>query len=415
MRNPKILVLDQDEALADQVRRACEELRPRPEVVACEVTGAVAELVDDEGPFDVVVAGPGTATKRGVARLQALRRQMPTAGILLAFSERPLVSLRDLIRAGAVDLLVLPVEVEALTAAIERALEIAPTDLDQDRVQGPRSECGTLYSVGSASGGAGKTFYATNLAYFLHRQTNSPVCIVDLDLQFGEVAIALRLRPRYTIADILDRNDEDDAELEGYLDEYVVVHDTGVHVLAAPKDPVEAERVEAAHVVRILEAVRRRFEYVVVDTPPGLTELVLSSLEVSDEVHVLATLDVPSLRNMNLFLKTLDQLNISQDRLRLVLNKAERDLGVDVNHVAKLLPNGLFVELPYVREVTKSFNLGTPVLALSPGSAISRALENAWRSLLPHSASANGHRESTPDPGLFSRVFRRAAPVGSNA
>jgi pilus assembly protein CpaE len=415
MRNPKVLVLDRDDALADQVRRASEHMRPRPQVVTRPVSGSAADqadLVEAEGPFDVLVAGPGAATQRGVGRIQSLRRQMPATSILLVFSERPKVSLQDIVRTGAVDLLVLPVDDETLGGAIQRALELVPAATAEPSGAGAtRSEYGTLFSVASVSGGSGKTFYATNFAYFLHRRTGARTCILDLDLQFGEVAVALRLRPRYTIADILDRDEGDDAELERYIDDYVALHDTGIHVLAAPKDPVDADRVEASHVVRVLEAVRRRFDYVVVDTPPALTEIVMSALELSDEVHVLATLDVPSLRNLNVFLKTLEQLNVSSERFRLVLNKAERELGVDIDHVAKLLPTGLAMELPYAREVTKSLNLGTPVMALLPGAGISRTLETRWSALLPQLAPANGQESPAREGGLLSRMFRRSAPA----
>jgi pilus assembly protein CpaE len=184
-------------------------------------------------------------------------------------------------------------------------------------------------------------------------------------------------------------------------------------VLAAPKDPIDADRVEAGHVVRILAALRRRFDYVVVDTSPALTEIVMSALEVSDEVHVLATLDVPSLRNLNVFLKTLEQLGVTAERLRLVLNKAERELGVDIDQVAKLLPTGLAMELPYAREVTKSLNLGTPVMALLPAAGISRILEARWSALFPEIARANARGSPVRDGGLFSRVLRRSAPVAS--
>ena len=93
------------------------------------------------------------------------------------------------------------------------------------------------------------------------------VCIVDLDLQFGEVSTALRLRPKYTIFDALQREDTDEADLQAHIEEYTVVHDTGVHVLAAPRDPSEADRISPPDVTRILEAVRNRFDYVLVDTP----------------------------------------------------------------------------------------------------------------------------------------------------
>src|SRR6185295_14883761 len=143
--------------------------------------------------------------------------------------------------------------------------------------------------------GCGKTFFATNIGYFLTRYTGKRVCIVDLDLQFGEVVTAMRLRPKYTIFDALQREDTDE---------------TGVHVLAAPREPSEADRISPPDVTRIVEAVRKQFDYVVVDTPPQLNENVLAAFDLSDHLYVMATLDLPSVRNMSVFLSTLDRLKV---------------------------------------------------------------------------------------------------------
>ena len=161
---------------------------------------------------------------------------------------------------------------------------------------------GIVYTIASATGGCGKTFYATNLAWFLHHWLGKRVCIVDLDLQFGEVSTALRLRPKYTIFDALQREDADESDLQAHIEEYTVVHDTGVHVLAAPREPSEADRISPPDVTRILDAVRNRFDYVLVDTPPALAETVLAAFDLSDLLYVMATLDLPSVRNMSVFL-----------------------------------------------------------------------------------------------------------------
>jgi pilus assembly protein CpaE len=407
LRGTRILVLDQDDDFAEQVRKVGDRLRA--DVVACPSVEDAAEL-NDEGPFDLLIGGPGTETQAGMARLEALRAELRASAVVLAFRNRPESTLRLLVRTGAVDLLRLPVSDEALEATIERALDISQVSAThpgpRDGTGQPDRTMGRVFTVSSASGGAGKTFYCTNLAYFLHTRTGARTCILDLDLQFGEVAVALRLQPRYTISDILDRDDGAEQPLEKYIDEYVAHHETGIDVLAAPKRPPDADRVQATHVARVLEALRCRFDYVIVDTPAALTETVLTALELSDVVHVLVTLDVPALRNMSAMLHTLDQLGLASEHIRLVLNKVERDLGVDTDQLAKLFPQGFLMELPYVREVTKSLNLGTPMLSMAPTSEISRCMEVAFRPLLPQQSDrdtvGNGHQ-----PGFLARLLRR--------
>jgi pilus assembly protein CpaE len=323
-----------------------------------------------------------------------IREELPGMSLVLAFSRRPDASLRDIVRTGAVDLLQLPVEDKELAEAIERASELAnaaPAAAGQatevaaapaatpTMADGP----GTVYTIASATGGCGKTFYATNLAFFLVRYTGKRVCIVDLDLQFGEVSTALRLRPKYTIFDALQREDTDEADLQAHIEEYCVTHETGVYVLAAPREPSEADRITPPDVTRILEAVRNRFDYIVVDTPPALAETVLVAFDLSDMLYCMATLDLPSVRNMSVFLGTLERLKVPTDNIRLILNKAESDVGIDIDQVTKLFPQGFESVLPYAKEVSRSINLGMPVMAASPTAEISSLMAAGMKLILP--------------------------------
>ena len=417
MRNPKILVLDRGEELAQQVEGIADDLRPRPEVVGCTRMGAVGEVLEDDGPFDVLVAGPSLGTRSGLQRLRLIREELPAMSVVLAFSRRPDASLRDIVRTGAVDLLQLPIDDKELTEAIDRAVELAGSppavsaagDVPIAAPTGaaPPSSAralGRVFTISSATGGCGKTFYATNLAYFLVRYTGKRVVILDLDLQFGEVVTALRLRPKYTIFDALQREDTDEDDLRAHIEEYMVTHETGVHVLAAPREPSEADRISPPDVTRIIEAARKQYDYIIVDTPPQLNESVLAAFDLSDQLYVMATLDLPSVRNMSVFLGTLERLKISADNVKLVLNKAESDVGIDIDQVTKLFPQGFESVLPYAKEVSRSINLGMPVMAASPQSEISRLMTSGLKSLLPAGDQSKVEDVAPPRKrGLFGR------------
>ena len=262
---------------------------------------------------------------------------------------------------------------------------------------------------------AAPMFYATNLAYFLTHYTGKRTCIVDLDLQFGEVSTALRLRPRFTIFDALQRDEEDESALADHIEEYMVKHDTGIYLLPAPKDPSEADRINPPDVTRIIEAIRTRFDYVIVDTPAALTEIVLAAFDLSDELFTLATLDLPSVRNMGVFLNTLDKLKIPSDHVQLILNKAEKDVGIDIEQITRLFPQGFMSVLPYAREVSKSINVGMPVMGFNPNAEVSRRIGAGLRSFLPEELqdrvpelNTNSHN------GFLGRIFRRTA-VAANS
>ncbi|MGK2949613.1 MAG: AAA family ATPase [Acidimicrobiales bacterium] len=391
MTAAKILVLDRSETLAEQLRVALADHSPRPEIVPCSRVGSVADVLEEQGPFDVLVAGPSLGTRSGLARLRLIREELPAMSLVLAFSRRPDASLRDIVRTGAVDLLQLPIDDKDLAEAVERGIELAgmaPAAVVAEApavapVPAPSGGPGTVYTIASATGGCGKTFYATNLAFFLTRYTQKRVCIVDLDLQFGEVSTALRLRPKYTIFDALQREDSDETDLQGHIEEYCVQHETGVYVLAAPREPSEADRITPPDVTRILDAVRNRFDYVIVDSPPALAETVLVAFDLSDILYVMATLDLPSVRNMSVFLGTLDRLKVPTENVRLILNKAESDVGIDIEQVTKLFPQGFESVLPYAKEVSRSINLGMPVMAASPNAEISSLMAGGMKLVLP--------------------------------
>ena len=417
MRNPKILVLDKDTDLADQVRSVAHALRPRPEVVPWDRVVAVEEVLNAEGPFDVLIAGPSLGTKAGLSRLQLIHDEIPAMSLVLAFAKRPEAQLRDIVRVGAMDLLQLPVPDRSLHTALERAVALSrphPAEASAPTAAQPPASTGTVFTVASATGGCGKTFYATNLAYFLHQHTGKRTCIIDLDLQFGEVSTALRLRPRFTISDALAREEADDSSLRDHFEEFVVVHDSGVHVLAAPKDPSDADRIHPTDVTRVIEAARARYDYVVVDTPAALTEIVLAAFDLSNQLYVMATLDLPSVRNMGVFLNTLDKLKIPSDNVKLILNKAERDVGIEIDQIQKLFPQGFSSVLPYAREVSKSVNVGTPILAFAPGAEVSRRLASGMAALLPDDSPFK-LAQAAPEkkPGLFARMFRPSLRAAS--
>ena len=434
MAAPRILVLSRTEDLALQVKRTmgtawADRPGPEPEIVPCTQVAAVAKQLEDDGPFDVLLAGPSAATRNGLAKIELIRQAYPLISVVLAFDQRPDARLRDVIRTGAVDLLELPAADEEVLETVERAIDLhagalaaAPVPEPVVRevlVEAPSvpgtpapSGKGKVYAVASATGGCGKTFMATNLAYFLQTHGGgSRVCLVDLDLQFGEVSTALRMRPRYTIFDALEREEADPEFLQEHIEEYLSVHETGFHVLAAPRDPVEAERVTPADVVRIVEAVRRRFDHVVVDTPAQLSEIVTVTLDLSEMLFVMTTLDLPSVRNMSVFLSTLERLRIPTETIQLVLNKAESDVGIDIAQVEKLFPQGFRAVLPYAKEVSRSINLGTPVMAASPQAEVSRRMDAAMVDLLPPELrSALARPSGVPKKRrLFGRKSREAS------
>ena len=168
------------------------------------------------------------------------------------------------------------------------------------------------------------------------------------------------------------------------LPQFVLAHDAGYDVLCAPEDPMASERIGPRDATAILEAAEAHYDYIVVDTPPALNEVVLAAFDRSRSLVVMATMDVPSLRNLRVFLQTVDRLKLEAEHVSLVLNKAERGTGIDIGKLQRVYPQGFTAVLPYATEVTRSINRGHPVIVTSPDTDISRKfIEGATRLVQP--------------------------------
>jgi pilus assembly protein CpaE len=326
-----------------------------------------------------------------MARLAHLRATGSVPTIVLALGPVPRASLSDIVRTGAVDLVEYPTSKRQLASALKRAFDIADVSASGGdptfpvTTQGPVSErpqSAEVFTVASSSGGCGKTFYATNLACYLAAHTGKRVCLVDLDLQFGEVSTALHLRPRFTISDLLSREPVDDDDLDEHVEEYLEEHELGFSVLAAPFSPADADMIAPKDVYKVMGALRRHFDYIVVDTPAQLSEIVLAAFDHSTRVLCMVTLDLPSIRNMRVFLSTLEKLRISSQTIGVVLNKVEEDIGIDISDVQEVLENKIVSVLPYSREVMKSINKGKPALVSAANSDIGKKLADGMHQFL---------------------------------
>ncbi len=406
MRNPTLLVLDRTDELSRQVERVTAAMHPRPDVVWCDGFDAIDAATAGAGSFDVLIAGPMVSGDDGFRRLRHLRERAPDLRLILAVDRWRSANLRDTVRTGALDILRLPVDDEKLQDAVEQALEIGAS-VPSPTVAGPASGNGqgTVVAVLSATGGCGKTFLATNLAYYLQSRFQKRTCLIDLDLQFGELSTALRLKPRYTIHDLVSQDDEDDDDLVDRLEDHLVHHDSGIHLLAAPEGPAEADGVEVDDVIRIIEAARSLFDYVVVDTPAALSEPVLAILDQADQVFALATLDLPSVRNLGLLLTTLKKLKVPTERITLMLNKVEPDVGIDVAGVSQYFPQGFSMVVPYGREVNRSLNMGQPVLAYAPRGEVSKTLDAGLLTILGL-GGGDDDRAVAAEPSRLRRWFK---------
>ncbi|HVW32759.1 MAG TPA: hypothetical protein VHL53_09495, partial [Acidimicrobiia bacterium] len=335
-------------------------------------------------------AGPSFMHRSGLRRLAGIHRRHPWASVVLALHERPRADLAEIIQVGADDLVPLHADDAEFHHSLTRAARITRARLGAATagpVAGGAPARGRIVTVSSASGGCGKTFLATNAAEYLARTTGQPVVLVDLDLQFGEVSTALRLRADVTITDVLAAEAEGH-DLDEILDSYLLDHPDGFKVLAAPRRPAEADSVTPGDVTRILDVLRARRAWVVIDTHEGLSDLFGAVLEATDHLFAVATPDRPSIVNLGRYLKVLARHGLEAGNISLVLNKADDGSGLDGLDLAAELGRRFDALVPYDRDVPRSINTGVPLIVGKPRSPLCEALTAALSTVLPRERSA---------------------------
>ena len=323
----------------------------------------------------VAVLGPSCALPDGIIAAEKLIADRPEVGAILIAPELSTELFRQALRAGIRDVLPAPVDTTQLSEAVRRVVET----LASSRVPAPQGyseptgDLGHVITVFSTKGGAGKSVIAANLAVVLARRSERPVVLVDADLQFGDIAVMLKLAPQHTIVDAVGSIDRLDASL---LQNLLVKHEpSGVFVLPAPLEPAFADQIGADEMVRIVEMLRTFADFVVVDTPAYFNDVVLGLIEVSDDVLLVAGMDIPNIKNVKIGLQTLRLLNTPMSKLRLVLNRANSKVKLDVGEVERTLQVKADCLIPSDVVVPQSVNKGAPVVLDAPKSGVARAIE----------------------------------------
>jgi pilus assembly protein CpaE len=359
-------ICDLDPTTADALRSAVGEARVVTSFEALRV------VLDTDLYEDVVVIGPTVDASSAFRLSSSLRVSRPTLSVILVRQRIDTGVLAEALRAGVRDV-VDERDLYRLNASVRQlqtfaaALRDSATTVGGDGGPGPR---GRIVTVFSAKGGCGKTTLATNLAATLADRGRRQVCLVDLDLAFGDVAIALQLFPAHTIADAVPLADVDFTAVQALL----TPHSPGLTTLVAPVEPGSAESIPATLVAHILELLRAHFDYVVVDTPPAFDDQVLAAFDLSDVIALMATLDIPALKNLKLTLETMALLNYPRERWRVVLNRADSKVGLAISEVEKTLRAPISAQIPSSRDVPASINRGVPISLDDPRHPVSLAI-----------------------------------------
>jgi pilus assembly protein CpaE len=390
MAEHNLLVVDQDDDFVAKAKELFDGRLP----VARTLDEASSSI--DSGDVRMVLLGPSYQDDLLMSQIRTLHNQDPSLILMLVAEEVTADLLRRGMRAGVSDVIEIPLD----EAKIESAIEQFAHDVLKRKTGTPAPEPiqdagrGRIITIMSAKGGSGKTVLATNLALLLNRLPDKKVCLVDADLQFGDVCLVLQLEPRFTMVNAAHELHKLDAEL---LDSLLTEHPSGLKVLAAPLEPAFADDITTAGFMQMLDVLTEGFDYVLVDTASMLDELILSLVEKSDDILMVVDMDLPSVKNAKLALETLRLLKFSTANVRLVLNRSDSKAKLETKEIEAALRMEISASVPSAGSVAASVNEGRPVVETDPKSKVSKGFESVAEMI------AGKIPEESGKSGLFGR------------
>lgn len=349
------------------------------------LTRAVEESPDEQ----LVLVGPDVDMESACQFSEFCRVERPELGVLLLRRRLDVAVLGQALRSGIREVVAAD-DLTGLADAARRSRELT------GRVAGHASadsgsHTARVVTIFSAKGGVGKTTFSTNIGTYL-ASTGAKVLLIDLDLAFGDVGISLQMLPQNSIVDLVG--------MAGHIDEQaissvVTKHDSGLEAISAPAEPSDADRVPGSTVGELIRVAKRHYDYVILDTPPAFTSHVLAGFDDSDLLVLIATLDIPAVKNLRLTLDTLDLLGNPKESRLIVLNRSDAKVGLRAEDVVAALKQDIAIMVPNSAAVPASVNRGVPIVLDEPKHPVSVALRELAERFVRAPATGSGLGDET--------------------
>jgi pilus assembly protein CpaE len=349
----------------------------------------------------VVVVGPNVDLPAALRLAEDYRVTHPFRSVILLRRRLDASMLADAMRHGVREVVDVR-DLAGLHDAVSRGHKLAQSLREGGQPAQDAPARGSVVTVFSAKGGCGKTTLSANIAAMM-AAAGSTVCLVDLDLAFGDASIALQLQPEHTIADAAAMGGNLDSEgLLGLL----ASHTSGLRVLAAPSTPASADTIKPEVVTQLLRLLAGEFDYVVVDTPPAFDDTTLAALDLTDRLVAVTTLDVPAIKNLKLSIETLHLIGFPDDRIRVVLNRADARVGLSARDVESAVKLPIVARVPASQDVPAATNRGHALTLDDPKHPVSRALAELIAAELPGRVAALELDAGAEQPRRARRLLR---------
>ena len=379
----RILIVDD---IADTRENLAKLIGFEPDMEVAGTAGGGQEAVNlakKERPH-VILMDINMPDMDGITATEIISNTVPESPIIMMSVQGEQDYLRRSMLAGAREFLVKPFSADELINSIRHVHELEKVRRARYAPVAPAAapggpaaavagaaETGKVITFFSPKGGVGRTTIATNLAVALHQTTEKPVVLVDGSLPFGDIAVILNMSPKAkTIADLIGSFEQADADV---VDSILVQHSTGIKVLLAPPTPESTELITGAHIKHVIELLKERYAYIVVDTWPSFQEQVITMLDVADVVLTLMTLEITSLKNVRVFMEIVEKLGYGEEKVQLVANRNDSSGGIKASDVEASLGR----KIPHTivsdgRTLVLAVNRGVPFVTSNRDSQVSK-------------------------------------------
>jgi pilus assembly protein CpaE len=350
-----------------------------------EAAGRMASLLGT-APFDMIVIGCSDTDEEALEAVATASAQRPDAPVVVLYEGSPNGFMEAAFDAGADDLITLPQDPEHVSFALAKVMA-------RRRGAGSANAAPMITIIGP-KGGTGKTLTACNLAVALARRQARPI-VLDLDLQFGDVGLALGLRPEKTIYDLATSAGSLDGDK---VDTFVTRHESGATALIAPIRPDHAGAITTGFLHELFAILRARYDFVIVDTPPAFSPEVIVAVDDSSHLCVVGMLDALSLKDTKIGFETLAQMGRDPAAITLVLNRADTNIGITDDDVERLLGRRPDVLVPSDVAIPRAITHGRPIVEAEPRSGAARAYIGLAERFISSSSRAAAMRASDEAP-----------------
>jgi len=390
---------------------------PDINVAGSVATGSEAITLAGDTNVDVVLLDINMPGMDGIATAEQLAIKAPTSAIIMMSVQGEPDYLRRAMLAGAREFLVKPFSSDELAASIRQVHQRERQKFDRVASSMPASNGngaahsaepqrrgqGQVVTFFAPKGGVGRTTLAVNFAVAAKTELNKRVALVDGGLQFGDVGVLLNLNPKnQSIADLARELQTGDTDT---VESTLVDHSTGIRVLMAPPSPEMAELITPDHLTRIISALRQTHDLVVIDSTALLQDATLAFFDQSDVILTVLTLEITNIKNIRQFLALADQLGYSEEKVQLVLNRADSGYGIRLQDVESSIGRKIsHTVVSDGRTVVFALNRGVPFVVAARQTRVSEDVIQIARNVVGNEVAEPMElpmRVQAPRKGIF--------------